>query len=83
MQRLDKLLSDAGVASRRELKTVIKAGRVEVNGRVVKSPEAKVDEIADEYTDFSDRPYSPQVIATIRVETFGRQYPAPEKVKSR
>ena len=48
MQRLDKLLSDAGVASRRELKTVIKAGRVEVNGRVVKSPEAKVDEIADE-----------------------------------
>ena len=48
MQRLDKLLSDAGVASRRELKTVIKAGRVEVNGRVVKSPEAKVDETADE-----------------------------------
>ena len=42
-----------------------------------------VDEIADEYTDFSDRPYSPQVIATIRVETFGLQYPAPEKVKSR
>lgn len=42
-----------------------------------------VDEIADEYTDFSDRPYSPQVIAAIRVETFGRQYPAPEKVKSR
>ena len=42
-----------------------------------------VDEIADEYTDFSDRPYSSQVIATIRVETFGRQYPAPEKVKSR
>ena len=42
-----------------------------------------VDEIADEYTDFSDRPYSPQVIATIRVETFGRQYPAPEKVKGR
>lgn len=48
MQRLDKLLSDAGVASRRELKAIIKAGRVEVDGRVVKSPEAKVDETSAE-----------------------------------
>ena len=79
MQRLDKLLSDAGVASRRELKTVIKAGRVEVNGRVVKSPEAKVDEIADEYTDFNDRPYSEQRIKSVTVETFGANYPAPVK----
>lgn len=44
MQRLDKLLSEAGVASRKELKTIIKAGRVRVDGVVVKSPEAKVDE---------------------------------------
>ena len=44
MQRLDKLLSEAGVASRKELKTIIRAGRVTVNGCVVKNPEEKVDE---------------------------------------
>ena len=44
MQRLDKLLSEAGVASRKELKTMIRAGRITVNGQVVKSPEQKVDE---------------------------------------
>lgn len=44
MQRLDKLLSEAGVASRKELKTIIRAGRVTVDGTVVKNPEAKVDE---------------------------------------
>ena len=35
MQRLDKLLSEAGVASRRELKAIIRAGRVQVNGKTV------------------------------------------------
>ena len=44
MQRLDKLLSEAGVASRKELKTIIRAGRVTVDGAVVKVPEAKVNE---------------------------------------
>lgn len=44
MQRLDKLLSDAGVASRKELRSIIRAGRVMVDGRVVTSPEEKVDE---------------------------------------
>ena len=44
MQRLDKLLSEAGVASRKELKYIIRAGRITVDGQVVKSPEAKVDE---------------------------------------
>jgi len=44
MQRLDKLLSEAGVASRKELKGIIKAGRVTVNGVVVKTPDGKVDE---------------------------------------
>lgn len=44
MQRLDKLLSEAKVASRKELKTMIRAGRVIVDGRVAKSPEEKVDE---------------------------------------
>lgn len=44
MQRLDKLLSEAGVATRKELKLIIKAGRVTVNGTVAKTPEMKVDE---------------------------------------
>lgn len=44
MQRLDKLLSEAGVASRKELKNMIRAGRVTVDGIVAKSPEQKVDE---------------------------------------
>ncbi len=43
MQRLDKLLSEAGVASRRELKGIIKAGRVTVDGQVVREAELKVD----------------------------------------
>ena len=44
MQRLDKLLSEAGVASRKDLKSIIRAGRVTVDGQVVKSPDVKVDE---------------------------------------
>lgn len=44
MQRLDKLLSEAGVASRKELKAIIRAGRVTVDGAVVKQAETKVDE---------------------------------------
>ena len=44
MQRLDKLLSQAGVASRKELKTIIRAGRVTVDDKVATSPEMKVDE---------------------------------------
>lgn len=46
MKRLDKLLSDAGVASRRELKTLIHQGRVRVDGRTVTSPEEKFEETA-------------------------------------
>ena len=35
MQRLDKILSEAGVASRKELKSLIRAGRVTVDGAAV------------------------------------------------
>ena len=38
-----------------------------------------VDQIADEYTDFADKPYEPQVMQSVRVETFGRTFPAPVK----
>ena len=48
MQRLDKILSDASVASRRELKELIRAGRVTVDGETVLEPERKFDETAAE-----------------------------------
>ncbi|MFI3312564.1 MAG: pseudouridine synthase [Eubacteriales bacterium] len=48
MERLDKILSDAQVASRRELKPIIKAGRVRVNGAVITKPEQKFDRESSE-----------------------------------
>ena len=46
MQRLDKILSEAGVASRKELKSLIRAGRVTVDGAVVRDEAKKFDEAA-------------------------------------
>jgi 23S rRNA pseudouridine2605 synthase len=43
MERLHKLLAQAGVASRRKAEELILAGRIQVNGRVVETPGAKVD----------------------------------------
>ena len=39
-----------------------------------------VDAIAVTETDFSDRPRSPQVMKTVTVETFGVDYPEPDKL---
>lgn len=55
MQRLDKYLSDAGAASRRELKAILKAGAVRVNGNVVTDGSVKIDENRDAVT-LSGRP---------------------------
>ncbi len=48
MERLDRILSEAGVASRRQLRDIIRAGRVTVNGAAVRDPGAKADPAADE-----------------------------------
>lgn len=48
MQRLDRYLSEAGVESRRKIKDIVKAGRVSVNGTVIRNPEIKIDETKDE-----------------------------------
>ena len=40
--RLDKYLSDMGIASRKELRSIIKSGRVSVDGRAVCAPETKI-----------------------------------------
>lgn len=45
---LDRVLSQAGVASRSEALRVIRARRVSVNGRVIADPEAWVDPARDE-----------------------------------
>ena len=43
MNRIDKVLSDLGVASRRELKQMIREGRVEIDGQRVSNPEFRLD----------------------------------------
>ena len=45
--RLDKLLSDMGIASRKELKQIIKSGRVRINGVAAAAPEVKIDPETD------------------------------------
>lgn len=44
LQRLDKILSEAGTASRKELRAMIRAGRVCVNGQPVLDESLKFDE---------------------------------------
>lgn len=41
--RLDKFLSDLGIGSRKELREIIKSGRVRLDGTAVTAPEAKLD----------------------------------------
>ena len=50
MERLDRYLSEAGIASRRELKAMLKAGAVRVNDRIVTDGAEKIDEAADAVT---------------------------------
>lgn len=47
MERLQKILSTAGVASRRAAETLIAQGRVSVNGRTVTEPGTKADPADD------------------------------------
>ena len=44
MMRLDRFLSEAGVGTRKELREMIRSGRVTLNGEIVKRPEQKMDE---------------------------------------
>lgn len=58
MERLQKILSQAGIASRREAETFITAGRVAVNGTVVTELGAKADPAKDAIT-FDGKPVKP------------------------
>ena len=55
-------------------------GQYAAFGKVIKGIKT-VDEIANVPTDPNDRPKDDQIIASIRVETFGVAYSAPEKVR--
>ena len=44
MMRLDKFLGDMGIASRSELRQLIKSGRVWVDGLPVTAPDRRVDD---------------------------------------
>ena len=48
MQRLDKFLSEAGAASRKEIRQLVRQGRITVNGAAATAPDMKVDETAAE-----------------------------------
>ena len=48
MMRLDKFLSNAGIASRSEIKKILKKGAVRVNGNVVSDGKLQIDETADQ-----------------------------------
>ncbi len=50
MQRLDRILSEAGVAGRKELRAMIRAGRVCVNGTAAKNEAEKFDETTAQIT---------------------------------
>ena len=50
MERLDKFLSNLGLATRSQLKMILKAGRVTVNGAVVRDGSVKVDPQKDRIT---------------------------------
>lgn len=47
MERLDKILASQGALSRKEVKDMIKKGRIQLNGTVVKDSSVKVDENKD------------------------------------
>ena len=54
-------------------------GQYAAFGKVIEGLDV-VDEIAGCDTDFSDKPLDPQVIKRMTAETFGEDYPAPEKL---
>lgn len=53
-------------------------GQYAAFGKVVEGMDV-VNQIAETDTDFSDKPYDDQIIKSIKVETFGVDYPEPQK----
>lgn len=55
-------------------------GQYAAFGKVIEGLEV-VNRIAEEPTDYSDRPLGNQIMKSVTVETFGETYPEPEKHK--
>ena len=53
-------------------------GQYAAFGKVIEGIEV-VDQICDVRTDYNDKPRIPQVVKKVTVETFGVEYPEPEK----
>ena len=56
-ERLQKFLAEAGIASRRKSEELIAAGRVQVNGQVVRELGVKIDPAKDKVL-FDNKPVS-------------------------
>ena len=54
-------------------------GQYAAFGKVIEGMDV-VDEIANGYVDYEDRPQEEQVMKKVTVETFGEEYPEPEKL---
>lgn len=48
-------------------------------GKIIEGMDV-VNKIAETKTDYSDRPLEPQVMKNVTVDTFGTEYPEPEKL---
>lgn len=48
-------------------------------GKVIEGMDI-VNKIAETKTDYADRPVAPQIMKTVTVDTFGTEYPEPEKM---
>ena len=57
-------------------------GQYAAFGKVIKGMDV-VDKIAEAATDWNDRPREDQIMETVTVDTFGIDYPEPEKLAER
>ncbi len=54
-------------------------GQYAAFGRVISGIET-VDSIAETYVDYMDKPYDPQIMESVSVETYGEDYGEPQKL---
>ncbi|MCR4595235.1 MAG: peptidylprolyl isomerase [Lachnospiraceae bacterium] len=54
-------------------------GQYAAFGKIIEGQDI-VDKIAETETDYQDKPRTPQVMKTVTVETFGVEYPEPDKL---
>ena len=54
-------------------------GQYAAFGKIIEGQDI-VDKIAETETDYQDKPHTPQVMKTVTVETFGVEYPEPDKL---